>query len=61
MGPMTVIILAAIAVCLAVGLGLLIRAARERSQAGRTLVCQRCQTANPEHANFCSQCGASLQ
>lgn len=61
MGPMTIIILIAVIAFSLAGLAMILRSIHRRSQTGRTVVCQRCRTVNAGHANFCSQCGASLQ
>lgn len=60
MGPMTIIVLLVIAVCIVVGIGILVRAGTGRTSGRRHEICSQCRTRNPHHAEYCSQCGRRL-
>ncbi|MCH7808717.1 MAG: zinc ribbon domain-containing protein [Planctomycetes bacterium] len=58
---MTVIIMLVVVAFAVVGLAMIRRGARSRTEARGAIACSQCRTANAEHAKFCSQCGASLR
>ncbi len=59
-GPMTFIVLLALAACVVVGLAVLART-RSAGRGGIKQVCTQCRNVNPPRAKFCAHCGRSLE
>lgn len=56
-GPMTLIMTVVLAVCLLLGISILISAYSTNSGKGR---CPRCRQANRKQAKYCGRCGTPL-
>jgi rRNA maturation endonuclease Nob1 len=56
-GPMTVLVMAALGLCLLIGLAVLFSALAVRQDRPR---CEQCRHVNRRQAKFCARCGKSL-